>query len=97
MFEAVAGRSARAGLGAAPAAGTVTAMTVSEFLAAFAAEAGAPVPTQEEIDALLEVASIAAHSSERLAAPLTCWIGGASGLTPAALLTIAERLAADGD
>nr|MBA3329108.1 hypothetical protein [Solirubrobacterales bacterium] len=54
-------------------------MTVTEFLEAFAAEVGAPVPTRDEVDALLAVASIAAHGSERLAAPLACWMGGASG------------------
>jgi len=68
-------------------------MTASEFLAAFAAETGTSAPTQDEIDALLEVATIAAHASERLAAPLTCWIGGASGLPATELLAIAQRLA----
>ncbi|MEJ7798586.1 MAG: DUF6457 domain-containing protein [Solirubrobacteraceae bacterium] len=68
-------------------------MTASEFLAAFAAEVGTPVPTQAEIDALLELASIAAHASERLAAPLTCWVGGASGLPAAELLAAARRIA----
>lgn len=68
-------------------------MTASEFLEAFAAQAGTPAPTQEEIDALLELATIAAHASERLAAPLTCWIGGASGLPASELLAAARRIA----
>jgi len=68
-------------------------MTASEFLEAFAAEAGMSVPSEEEIEALLEVASIAAHASERLAAPLTCWIGGASGLPASELLAAARRIA----
>ncbi len=68
-------------------------MTASEFLEAFAAEAGMPVPSEEEIDALLQVASIAAHASERLAAPLACWIGGASGLPASELLAAARRIA----
>lgn len=68
-------------------------MTASEFLEAFAVEAGAPVPSQEDVDALLELATIAAHASERLAAPLTCWIAGASGLPPSELLAAARRIA----
>jgi hypothetical protein len=68
-------------------------MTASEFLQAFAAEVGTPAPTTEEADALLELATIAAHASERLAAPLTCWIGGASGLTAPELLAAARRIA----
>jgi hypothetical protein len=69
------------------------AMTATEFLQAFAAEVGAAAPTAEETDALLELATIAAHASERLAAPLTCWIGGASGLPASELLAAARRIA----
>ncbi|MGI8729801.1 MAG: DUF6457 domain-containing protein [Solirubrobacteraceae bacterium] len=68
-------------------------MTASEFLAAFAAEVGVDVPTGEATDTLLELASIAAHASERSAAPIACWIGGASGLAPAELLAAARRVA----
>ncbi|MDX6717796.1 MAG: hypothetical protein QOJ63_50 [Solirubrobacteraceae bacterium] len=68
-------------------------MTASEFLEAFAIEAGTPVPSPEEIDALLELAGIAAHASERLAAPIACWIGGASGMPVSELLAAAQRVA----
>jgi hypothetical protein len=68
-------------------------MTASEFLEAFATEAGTLVPNAEEIDVLLELAGIAAHASERLAAPIACWIGGASGLPASELLAAAQRVA----
>jgi hypothetical protein len=68
-------------------------MTVSEFLEAFAAEVGAPVPGQQDVDALLELAGIAAHASERIAAPIVCWIGGVSGLPVSELLAAAQRVA----
>jgi uncharacterized protein DUF6457 len=68
-------------------------MTANEFLQAFAAEVGTAAPNAEDADALLELATIAAHASERLAAPLTCWIGGASGLTSSELLAAARRIA----
>lgn len=72
-------------------------VTVEEFLEAYAAQIGVPPPTREQQDALLEVASIAAHSSERKAAPLACWLGGASGLAVAELLAAARRVAPDAD
>jgi hypothetical protein len=68
-------------------------MTAQEFLDAFAAEVGVPAPSAAELDALLEVASVAAHSSERLAAPLACWMGGASGMPVVDLLGAAQRVA----
>lgn len=68
-------------------------MTAQEFLEAFAEQVGVPAPTQQEFDALLDVAAIAAHSSERIAAPLACWMGGASGMPAADLLAAARRVA----
>lgn len=68
-------------------------MTASEFLQAFASETGTLIPTLEEIDVLLELAGVAAHASERLAAPIACWIGGASGLPASELLAAAQRVA----
>jgi hypothetical protein len=69
-------------------------MTAQQFLEAFAAEVGVAAPSAQEFDALLQVASLAAHSSERLAAPLACWMGGASGKPAAELLAAARRVAA---
>jgi len=70
-------------------------MTVEEFLAAFAAEIGVPAPSEADAAALLEVASVAAHASQRTAAPLACWMGGASGIPVADLLAAAQRVAPD--
>ena len=72
-------------------------MDVSEFLAAFAAEIGMRAPDPQDSDALLELAGIAAHASERLAAPLACWMGGASGLPAEELLAAARRIAPPAD
>lgn len=70
-------------------------MTAQEFLEAFAAQVGVPAPTAEQFETLLEVAAIAAHGSERVAAPLACWMGGASGMPAADLLAAAKRVADD--
>jgi Domain of unknown function (DUF6457) len=68
-------------------------MTAREFLEAFAAEVGAPPPSPGEIGTLLELAGVAAHASERSAAPIACWIGASSGLSASELLAVAQRLA----
>jgi hypothetical protein len=68
-------------------------MTRDEWIAAFAREAGVPAPSVEQIRQLLELAGTAAHSSERTAAPLACWIAGRSALSLAELRNLAERVA----
>ena len=64
-----------------------------EFIDAFAAELGTEPPTAEEMRVLLEVAAVAAHGSERIAAPLACWLGGRSGRPVQELLAAAQRVA----
>ena len=48
--------------------------TAEEWIARFAEALGRPAPTDEEMAAVLELASVAAHSSERRAAPIACWL-----------------------
>jgi Domain of unknown function (DUF6457) len=67
-------------------------MTADEWITAYAAAAGVPSPSPHDVDVLLELAGIAAHASERTAAPITCWIVAAAGITPADALTIAESI-----
>jgi hypothetical protein len=67
-------------------------MTRDEWLEQFAAAAGIPAPTSEEGELLLSLAGIAAHASERTAAPLTCWLAARAGLTAEQALEIASRL-----
>jgi Domain of unknown function (DUF6457) len=57
-------------------------MTAHEWLATFAARLGVPAPDQETIDALLAIAGDAAHQSERIAAPVACYLVGISGRAP---------------
>ena len=53
---------------------------------------GVDAPTAEEEGQLLELASIAAHSSERPAAPLACWAAGKTGRSPDELREIARGI-----
>ncbi len=66
-------------------------MTGREWIDDFAGRLGVPPPDDETVEQLLALASVAAHNSERLAAPLACYLVGRAGITPAD----AARLAAD--
>lgn len=66
--------------------------SASQWIAAFALRLGVEAPTEAEVEALLELAGVAAHTSERIAAPLACWLVGRSGLTPAEALESARRV-----
>lgn len=54
-------------------------VTGTEWIVAFAARLEVEPPDAATIDALLEMAGVAAHASERLAAPLACWLVGRAG------------------
>jgi hypothetical protein len=71
-------------------------VTRDEWIVAFAAEAGVPAPSIEEIRGLLDLAGTAAHASERTAAPLACWIAGRSSLSLDELEAAARRISDDG-
>lgn len=60
------------------------------WLASYAERLGVTPPTDEEFEALLELAAVAAHASERVAAPVACWLAGRVGLDPAAALHAAQ-------
>jgi hypothetical protein len=68
-------------------------MTADEWIAAFAAAVGRPAPTQQEIDAVLALASTAAHASERRAAPIACWLAASAGVPLAEAQVFAEQVA----
>ncbi len=67
-------------------------MNAREWIDAFAAEIGTDPPTNDEIKRLLDVAGVAAHSSERIAAPITCWIAGRTGASLEEVEAAAARL-----
>ena len=65
-------------------------MNAREWIDAFAQKLGTTGPTTDEFKQLLDLAGEAAHSSERVAAPIACFLVGRCGIDPAA----ARRLAA---
>lgn len=67
-------------------------MTREEWIERFAASAGVAAPTTREMDELLKLAGVAAHSSERPAAPIACWIAARSELALSELLEAAQEI-----
>ncbi len=68
-------------------------MTGLEYVAQLARDLGVEPPDQATVEVLLELAGVAAHASERIAAPLACWLVGTAGADPAEVLA---RLRATG-
>lgn len=65
-------------------------MTANEWIAQFAARLGVEPPDEATVDRLLALAGVAAHASERIAAPIACYLVAASGVD----LDAAEEAAA---
>ena len=68
-------------------------MNAREWIDAYAERLGVTPPTTEEFSTLLDLAGEAAHSSERVAAPVACWLAASAGRPPAEALEIAREVA----
>jgi hypothetical protein len=62
------------------------------WLDRFAAALGLPAPDPADVEALLNLAGVAAHASHRQAAPVACWLSAQAGLSPADGLALAQSL-----
>ena len=62
-----------------------------DWLDGFARELGLDAPDEDTIDKLLDLAGAAAHDSERIAAPIACWMIGVAGIEPPQALALAEK------
>jgi hypothetical protein len=60
--------------------------TGPEWLAQFAEALGGEAPDEATITVLLDLAGVAAHASERIAAPIACYLVGRLGVDPAEAL-----------
>jgi hypothetical protein len=67
-------------------------MNAKEWLSLYAEQLGVDPPTTEEFKVLLDLAGEAAHSSERVAAPLSCWLAAKAGVDPERALELARAL-----
>ena len=61
----------------------------------YAAAVGGDPLSDDDVEALLDLAGVAAHAAVRQAAPLSCWLAARAGLTPAEALARARELASE--
>jgi Domain of unknown function (DUF6457) len=70
-------------------------MNAPQWLAAYADKLGIPAPTKDELKAVLDLAGEAAHSSERIAAPVACWLAAKAGVDLDEAMRLAQEVPAD--
>jgi hypothetical protein len=68
-------------------------MNGREWIASFAADLGVDPPDDATIDTLLEIAGTAAHGSERIAAPIACFLIGRANISLEQAHDVARRIA----
>ncbi|MGZ4759433.1 MAG: DUF6457 domain-containing protein [Acidimicrobiales bacterium] len=64
----------------------------TSWVAEFARRLGVEAPDQATVDLLLGLAGVAAHASQRTAAPIACYLVGRAGLEAAAALEQARAV-----
>jgi hypothetical protein len=65
---------------------------MDDWLNRYAAALGVPPLDAEEVDAVLDLARVVAHGTERKNAPLAAWLAGTSPAGAAAALAAARSL-----
>jgi hypothetical protein len=70
-------------------------MNANEWLAAFAERVGTAPPSTEEFKRILDLAGVAAHSSERVAAPAATWVAAKTGIDLDEAIRIAREIGGD--
>ena len=69
----------------------------TQWIQDFALRLGAEPPSEQDVATILRLAGVAAHASERTAAPVACWLAARHGLDPQQALALARTLDADAD
>ena len=65
-------------------------MNGREWIDGFAARLGVEPPDDKTMEALLDLAGVAAHSAERIAAPIACGLVGRAGVSVEEARRVAE-------
>jgi hypothetical protein len=71
-------------------------MNAPDWLAAYAEKLGVPAPTKDELKAVLDLAGEAAHASQRIAAPVACWLAARAGVELDEAMRLAQEVDAAG-
>jgi hypothetical protein len=69
-------------------------MNAREWIDDYAERLGTEPPTADELKAILDLAAEAAHASERIAAPVACWLSAKTGRSLEESLTLARSVSA---
>jgi Domain of unknown function (DUF6457) len=67
-------------------------VNAAEWLERYAAQLGTDPPTTEEFRAVLDLAAEAAHASERVAAPVACWLSARAGIPLERAIELAREI-----
>ena len=66
--------------------------SAEQWIESYAAALGLPPPSEVDREAMLTLASVAAHASERRAAPIACWLAAQSGISLDEAIVLAQEL-----
>lgn len=68
-------------------------MNAKQWIDAYAERLETEPPSAEEMKAILDLAAEAAHASERIAAPVACWLAARAGRSLEEALELAREVA----
>jgi hypothetical protein len=71
-------------------------MNAREWIDAYAERLGTEAPSADEFAAILDLAAEAAHASERVAAPVACWLSARAGMPLDESIALAREVAGEG-
>ena len=71
-------------------------MNAKEWIDAYAERLGTTAPSPEDFSLILNLAGEAAHASERVAAPVACWVAARAGIDLDQALQTAREIGDDG-
>jgi Domain of unknown function (DUF6457) len=70
-------------------------MNAKQWIAAYAEQLQIDPPTAGEFKAILDLAAEAAHESDRIAAPVACWLSAKAGRSLDESLALARAVSSD--
>ena len=70
-------------------------MNATDWIERYAERLGTDPPTPDEFRAVLDLAAEAAHASERVAAPVACWLSARAGIPLEQAIELAKGIGED--